>query len=198
MHYQESFPGEQSLLLRLKEGNREDFDQLFNQFAAPVMTYLRYRLQDEQDAEDILQEVFIKLWHRRHAIDIHTSFKNYLYTLVQNCITDYQRTLKRKKCMPADTLPDSQEEGIQPDDQFQYRQLNQLWKQAIQRLPMQMGRIYAMKNEDALSVKEIASELDLSEQTVKNQLHTAGQRIVKMLQQVNFFFFLVLPLFDMN
>lgn len=198
MHYQESFPGEQSLLLGLKEGNREDFDQLFNQFADPVMTYLRFRLQDEQDAEDILQEVFIKLWHRRHAIDIHTSFKNYLYTLVQNCITDYQRTLKRKKYTPADTLPDSQEERIQPDDEFQYKQLNQLWKQAIQRLPMQMGRIYAMRNEEALSVKEIASELDLSEQTVKNQLHTAGQRIVKMLQQVNFFFFLMLPLFDMN
>lgn len=198
MHYQESFPGEQSLLLRLKEGNREDFDQLFNQFADPVMTYLRFRLHDEQDAEDILQEVFIKVWHRRHAIDVHTSFKNYLYTLVQNCITDHQRTLKRKKCIPAEILPDSQEEAIQPDDQYQYRQLNQLWKQAIQRLPMQMGRIYAMKNEEALSVKEIASELDLSEQTVKNQLYTAGQRIVKILQQVNLLFVFFLPLVDMN
>ncbi|SEO76670.1 Sigma-70, region 4 [Niastella yeongjuensis] len=51
-----------------------------------------------------------------------------------------------------------------------------------------MRRIYSMKNEEQLSVKEIASELQLSEQTVKNQLHTAGQRIVKMLRQVQIFF----------
>ncbi|GGH66278.1 RNA polymerase sigma-70 factor (ECF subfamily) [Filimonas zeae] len=198
MQYQESFPGEQALVQRLKEGYREDFDELFNQYAEPVMNYLRFRLTDEQDAEDVLQEVFIKLWRYRHAIEIHTSFKNYLYTLVQNCINDHLRVLKRKRHISIAELPDSQEEQMQPDDHFRYRQLNQSWREAIQRLPVQMGRIYSMKNEEALSVKEIASELDLSEQTVKNQLHNAAQRIVKILQQVQLFFWALLPLFDMN
>jgi len=196
MHYQESFPGEQALVQRLKEGYREDFDALFNHYAAPVMNYLRFRLQDEQDAEDVLQEVFIKLWRYRHSIEIHSSFKNYLYTLVQNCINDHLRVLKRKTHVSTADLPDSQEEQMQPDDHFRYRQLNQTWRAAIQRLPLQMGRIYSMKNEDALSVKEIASELDLSEQTVKNQLHNAAQRIVKILQQVQLFFFVLLPFLD--
>ncbi|RFM27047.1 RNA polymerase sigma factor [Deminuibacter soli] len=188
MHFQELLPDEQSLLQRLREGDKDAFNELFNQFAEPVLTYINFRLQDAHDADDILQEVFIKLWHKRSTIEVHTSFKNYLYTIVQNCITDHIRVIKRRKWQPADTPPDTQEDHIKPNDYYQYKQLHQLWKQAIKRLPVQMGRIYVMKNEEALSVKEIASELDLSEQTVKNQLHTASQRIVKILQQVNLLF----------
>lgn len=188
MHFQEFFPDEQSLLLRLRAGDKDAFNELFNRFADPVITYITFRLQDERDAEDILQEVFIKLWHKRNSIEIHTSFKNYLYTVVQNCINDHLRVMKRRKWQTADVLPDTQQDRFQPNDHYQYKQLHQLWKQAIKRLPGQMGKIYVMKNEEALSVKEIASELDLSEQTVKNQLHTASQRIVKILQQVNLLF----------
>ncbi len=188
MHLQEFFPDERSLLLRLKKGDQIAFDELFHRFADPVMTYIVFRLQNEGDAEDILQEVFIKLWHKRNSIEIHSSFKNYLYTIVQNCISDHLRAAQRRKCRPVDQLPDIQAEQAQPHDHYQYKQLNQLWRQAIKRLPAQMGRIYTMRNEEARSVKEIASELDLSEQTVKNQLHTASQRIVKILRQVQLFF----------
>lgn len=187
MHFQEILPGEQSLLLRLKEGDKEAFNELFEQFADPVLTYAAYRLRDERDAEDVLQEVFIKLWNKRSSIQIHTSFRNYLYTIVQNTINDHLRVRKRRKWESAGELPDTQEERFQPTDHYQYKQLQHIWKQAIKRLPVQMGRIYSMKNEEALTVKEIASELDLSEQTVKNQLHTASQRIVKILQQIQLF-----------
>jgi RNA polymerase sigma-70 factor (ECF subfamily) len=188
MYSEESFPDGPSLLQQLKLGNKEAFNELFLRFADPVMTYIVFRLQDEKDAEDVLQEVFIKLWHKRQQIEIHTSFKNYLYTIVQHCISDHFRLRKKNKYLPVAELPDIQEDHCQPNDHYQYKQLHQLWKQAIKRLPVQMGRIYAMKNEEALSVKEIATELDLSEQTVKNQLHTASQRIVKILQQVHLFF----------
>lgn len=198
MHVEESFPGEQSLQLWLKNGERAHFNDLFYQLSEPVMTYIRFRLQDESAAEDVLQEVFIKLWNRRTQIDVHTSFKNYLYTIVQNCVNDHLRTQKRKKWQAADLPPDTQEDRYQPDDHYQHKQLHQLWKQAVKRLPGQMARIYLMKNEDALSVREIASELELSEQTVKNQLYTAGQRIVKLLQQVNILFWILTSCLNMN
>jgi RNA polymerase sigma-70 factor (ECF subfamily) len=84
-------------------------------------------------------------------------------------------------------MPEHTEGRPMPDEQYQYKQVYHIWKSATNKLPGQMRRIYAMKNEDQLSVKEIASELQLSEQTVKNQLHTAGQRIVKMLRAVQLF-----------
>jgi len=169
--------------------NRAAFDEIFHQYADAVRTYIKGRLGNEEDADDVLQEVFIKLWNKRQSIDIHTSLRNYLYTIVQNCINDHLRAAKRQRYTLTADIQDRTEERPLPDEQYQYKQVYHIWKGAVNTLPGQMRRIYAMKNEEQLSVKEIASELQLSEQTVKNQLHTAGQRVIKILRGVQLFFF---------
>lgn len=186
MNYQEFTPDEGSLLLQLRAGDITAFDELFNRFAGPVHTYIRMRLNGSEEADDVLQEVFIRLWHKRQSIVIHSSFRNYLYTIVQHCISDHIRACKRRKYTLPDDMPEQQEVTPQPDEQYQYKQVYYLWRGAMEKLPGQMRRIYAMKIEEQRSVKEIATELQLSEQTVKNQLHTAGQRIVKLLRQMQF------------
>lgn len=189
MNFQPIVPDDGELLLQLRKGDRIAFDELFNRFAEPIHTYVKMRLNGSEEADDVLQEVFIRLWNKRQSIVIHTSFRNYLYTIVQHCICDHQRASKRKRYTLTAEMPDHTEERPQPDEQYQYKQAYHIWKNATNKLPGQMRRIYSMKNEEQLSVKEIASELQLSEQTVKNQLHTAGQRIVKMLSHVQHFFF---------
>jgi RNA polymerase sigma-70 factor (ECF subfamily) len=188
MSFQETGPDFGSILLQLKNGDLTAFDEIFNRFADPIHMYIQSRLGSEE-ADDVLQEVFIRLWHKRQSIKIHTSFRNYLYTIVQHCIVDHLRTKKRKRYTLTATMPDQAEQRPQPDEQFQYKQVYHMWKGATEQLPVKMRRIYTMKNEEQLSVKEIASELQLSEQTVKNQLHTAGQRMVKFFRQVQLFLF---------
>jgi RNA polymerase sigma-70 factor (ECF subfamily) len=189
MNFQPIVPDDGELLLLLRKGDRIAFDELFNRFAEPIHTYIKMRLNGSEEADDVLQEVFIRLWNKRQRIVIHTSFRNYLYTIVQHCICDHQRATKRKRYTLTAEMPEHTEERPMPDEQYQYKQAYHIWKNATNKLPGQMRRIYSMKNEEQLSVKEIASELQLSEQTVKNQLHTAGQRIVKMLSHVQHFFF---------
>jgi RNA polymerase sigma-70 factor (ECF subfamily) len=196
MSFQQMGPDDGALLLQLKEGDKTAFDEIFNRFADPIHTYISKRLDGSEEADDVLQEVFIRLWKKRQSIVIQSSFRNYLYTMVQHCIADHLRAAKRKKYTLTANMPEHTEERPQPDEQVQYKQVYFIWKGAMNKLPGQMRRIYAMKNEEQLSVKEIASELQLSEQTVKNQLHTAGQRIVKILQHANLFLliaFLLLP-----
>jgi len=164
------------------------FDEIFNRYADSVHTYIRRRLDDAPEADDILQEVFLRLWNKRESIVIHSSIRNYLYTIVQNCINDHLRATKRKRYTLVDEFQEQVEQMPQPDEQYQVKQVYHIWKDATRKLPGQMRRIYVMKNEDQLTVKEIASELQLSEQTVKNQLHNAGQRIVKILRQVQLLF----------
>jgi len=164
------------------------FDEIFNRYSDAVHTYIRRRLDDAPEADDVLQEVFLRLWNKRESIVIHSSIRNYLYTIVQNCINDHLRAAKRKRYTLVDEFQEQVEQLPQPDEQYQVKQVYHIWKDATQKLPGQMRRIYVMKNEDQLTVKEIASELQLSEQTVKNQLHNAGQRIVKILRQVQLFF----------
>ena len=190
MNYQPIVPEDGELLLQFKKGDRIAFDEIFNRFADPIHTYIRVRLNGSEEADDVLQEVFIRLWNKRQSIVIHSSFRNYLYTIVQHCISDHQRASNRKNKRYTSTgeMPEHTEGRPLPDEQYQYKQVYHIWKIATSKLPGQMRRIYSMKNEEQLSVKEIASELQLSEQTVKNQLHTAGQRIVKMLRAVQLFF----------
>jgi RNA polymerase sigma-70 factor (ECF subfamily) len=188
MSFHEIGPDFGPLLLQLKEGDLTAFDAIFNRFADPIHTYIGSRLGPEE-ADDVLQEVFIRLCHKRQSIQIHTSFRNYLYTIVQHCISDHLRAAKRKRYTATDIMPEPTEQRPQPDEQYQYKQAYHMWKGATDQLPGKMRQIYVMKNEDQLSVKEIASELQLSEQTVKNQLHTAGQRMGKVLHQVRSFFF---------
>jgi RNA polymerase sigma-70 factor (ECF subfamily) len=188
MNLQPIVPEDGELLLQLKQGDRIAFDEIFNRFADPIHSYIRVRLNGSEEADDVLQEVFIRLWNKRQTIVIHTSFRNYLYTIVQHCISDHQRASKRKRYTLPEQMPERTEARPLPDEQYQYKQAYHIWRNATNKLPGQMRRIYSMKNEEQLSVKEIASELQLSEQTVKNQLHTAGQRIIKMLRQVQIFF----------
>ncbi len=132
---------------------------------------------------------FIRLWNKRQSIVIHSSFRNYLYTIVQHCISDHQPEQQKEKGIPllkkCLSIPKA---GPLPMSSINTNRHFTSGRNATNKLPGQMRRIYSMKNEDQLSVKEIASELQLSEQTVKNQLHTAGQRILKMLKQVQIFF----------
>ncbi|MBO9561246.1 MAG: sigma-70 family RNA polymerase sigma factor [Niastella sp.] len=188
MNYQDFTPDEGMLLAQLRAGDKTAFDEIFNRFSEPVHTYIRMRLNGSEDADDVLQEVFIRLWHKRQSIVIHSSFRNYLYTIVQHCISDHIRATKRRKYTLTDDMPEHQEVTPSPDEQYQYKQVYYMWRGAMEKLPGQMRRIYTMKIEEQRSVKEIAAELQLSEQTVKNQLHTAGQRIVKILRQVQLFF----------
>src|SRR5687767_13829345 len=188
MNLQPIVPEDGELLLQLNQGDRLAFDEIFNRFADPIHTYIRLRLNGSEEADDVLQEVFIRLWNKRQSIVIHSSFRNYLYTIVQHCICDHQRAAKRKRYTLTEEMPEHTEGRPLPDEQYQYKQAYHIWKNATKKLPGQMRRIYSMKNEEQLSVKEIASELQLSEQTVKNQLHTAGQRVMKMLRQVQLFF----------
>lgn len=189
MSFQEMAPDDSRLLLQLKEGDQTAFDEIFNRFADPIHSYIRKRVDGSDHADDILQEVFLRLWNKRQSIQIHSSFRNYLYTIVQHCITDHFRAARRKGYTLTEEIHERTEERPRPDEQYQYKQVYHMWRDAMNELPGQMRRIYAMKNEDQLSVKEIATELQLSEQTVKNQLYTAGQRMVKFLRQVQLFLF---------
>jgi len=188
MSTQEMLSDDSPLLLRLKEGDRTAFDEIFNRYAGPVLTYIRRRLKGAAEADDILQEVFLRLWKKRDSIIIHSSFRNYIYTIVHNCISDHLRAARKRKYSLVDEFQEQATERPRPDEQYQHKQVYHIWKDATKKLPGQMRRIYVMKTEDQLTVKEIASQLQLSEQTVKNQLHTAGQRIVKILRRVQLFF----------
>ena len=145
MSFHETGPEFGSILMQLKEGDLTAFDEIFNRFADPIHMYIQSRLGSEE-ADDVLQEVFIRLWHKRQSIHIHTSFRNYLYTIVQHCICDHQRASKRKRYTLTAEMPEHTEGRPMPDEQYQYKQVYHIWKNATNKLPGQMALICLIRS----------------------------------------------------
>jgi RNA polymerase sigma-70 factor (ECF subfamily) len=110
-------------------------------------------------------------------IDINSTVEGYLKTAVRNRVFNYIRSLntKRKHVDNASRNGPGAEQPV--DAQFREKELRSLYREEIEKLPDKMKEVYVLIKESQYSIAEVATHLDLSEQTVKNQLGTATKRI---------------------
>ncbi len=159
------------------QGNGNAFRLLFDQYWEKLYRYAFNRLRSEADAQDVVQEVMINLWMRRSRIVIETTIAAYLHAAVQyEVLAQLSRTLKnahRKAEIEKNILPGF----ISQSDPLLLKELLAVVEIEVSRLPGKMQQVYRLSQEENLSVKEIARRLDLSEQTVRNQLNTSYQKL---------------------
>ena len=131
---------------------------------------------DEDEAKDIVQDVMVSLWNRRQEISIskEDEILRYLYTAVKyRVISYYAYTSAKIKKELLFELP----ETIPPDHLLENKELRMLLDSAIEDMPGRMKLIFKMSREENLSVSNIALELKISDQTVKNQVTEALRRL---------------------
>jgi RNA polymerase sigma factor, sigma-70 family len=164
----------------LLEGIRKDvpgkFEQLFNAHWEDLYRQAYHRLQDQLDAEDLVQDIFSDLWERRQTLNITTSIRTYLWAALKYKII--------KRAARADLQKRSLEHLTQQMgavestilDLLSAGEIHRTLESAIQRFPENMRRVFTMRAED-FTVAEIADALGLSEQTVKNNTTDALHRL---------------------
>jgi RNA polymerase sigma-70 factor (ECF subfamily) len=163
--------------------SKEAYEDLFKTWYEPLCKYSCSILKDTSESEDIVQEVFMKLWDGRLEININTSVKSYLYRAVHNT------SLNRVKQL---TARDTYKEQIRIEEETDlndgYRglvesELNRSIKQAIAALPPKCRDIFEMSRFQMLSYKDIALRLDISPNTVENQIAKALKLLRKSLRE---------------
>lgn len=168
---------ERILIDRLRQGDREAFDQLFGRYQTATLNFCFALLKDYNEAENIVQESFIKTWEIRERLDPEKKFSSYLFTIVRNKSFDYFKQIKKDQQLrqqlwdnvqELQQLPPSSDETKQPPLEVM-----------IGSLPPKRRKIITMIIEHGKSHKEIAEELNISINTVKNQMVKAK----KYLQQ---------------
>lgn len=171
-----------NLISQLRNGNKTAFKLLFEKYGTRLYQFsLRY-LRDKEDAEDLLNEVFLKIWENRNNIKTDTSFQSYLFTIAYNNIR--QRFLKRSReekyiqVFAEEYLADSSKE----DDQLDYLLFVQKIHEIIELLPARRMEIFKMNYKEEFKSQEIAEKLGLSEQFVKNQLSLARKFIISKIK----------------
>ncbi|MNR01645.1 ECF RNA polymerase sigma factor SigL [compost metagenome] len=157
----------------LKEGDAAAYTVVYNRYFNELYIHAYSRLRDKEEAQDVVHELFATLWNKRAELMFKSSLPAYLYTAVRNRILDvisHQQVESRY----VTSLQHFIEEGYCiTDHQVRERQLTALIEKGISELPPKMRAIFELSRKHAMSHKEIAEQLNLSEQTVRTQVKNA-------------------------
>jgi len=173
------------LITQLRNGNKDAFKMLFEKYGTRLYQFSLKYLRDKEDAEDLLNEVFLKIWENRSSLKTDTSFQSYLFTIAYNNIR--QRFLKKSReekyiqVFAEENLVDSSK----GEDQVDYLLIVQKINKVIDLLPPRRKEIFNLSYKDELKNHEIADKLGLSEQFVKNQLSIARKYVIGKIDEDN-------------
>jgi len=170
------------LIASLKQGDHFAMEQIFNLYLEAIFDAAFKKIGDENVAQDITQEIFISLWENREQVIISGGLAAYLHGAVKFKVINHFRNTTVKDGHKAElaTLM-NQQYADSADDLLILKDAQQKVEEALMQLPERMRLVVTMSRKQEKSIKEIASELNVSVQTVKNQITSAMKLLKKSL-----------------
>ena len=171
-------PIESKVLRDLKAGDHAAFEKIFERYSKQLYLFSLSYLKSEEAAEDIVQEVFIKIWSNRAAIKTDTSFQSYLFTMALNSVRKYFNQLSRQNELKHHVLFESFDFRPDFDDRTDYQRLLYKLEELILQMPEKRRKVFVKKKLEDKSLKEIADELNITTKTVEYHI-TEAMRFLK-------------------
>jgi RNA polymerase sigma-70 factor (ECF subfamily) len=167
---------ESQLVHNLSKGNLLAFNTLYKEYSGRLYRFALGYLKSEEEAEELVQEVFTKIWEKRANLKEELSFKSFLFTIAFNIIRKHFRT----KVYLSEYFISGKSDDIdmQTSQNITYDSLYQYISELVNRLPNRRKEIFIKSRFEGHSVKEIAEELQISHKTVENQL-TAALKFIR-------------------
>lgn len=170
---------EQTIIIALKAGDADAFDEIYQKYSKKLYNFAFGLLKSPDAAGELVQEVFVTLWEKRHQIDTSFSFENYIFTIAYNSIRKIFRQQSMENKVKNILLKESPEVIENTDGHLVYNELLDLANKAIEKLPPQRKIVYRLNKQEGIQMKEIASRLNISTRTAENHLAKA----VKFLKE---------------
>lgn len=159
--------------LNFKSYSELQFERIFNSYKQQVYTQVYAVVKSEYAAEEITQEIFIKLWENQERLKDIKNLNAYLYTVSRNYALNYLRKIASNLRMTNELMRIAVTVGNNTDSVLQVSEYKNLIFKAICKLSPQRRIVYELSKEQGLSYDEIAAQLNLSKNTVKNHLLAA-------------------------
>lgn len=164
---------EKDIVQRLKSGEVQAFDEIYNLYSKRIYRFAYSFLKTKVNAEEIVQEVFLRVWEKRAKINKYYSFKAFLFTISHNIIIDnFRENLKEQKYVEF-----LKENAVvfhsDTEMSMEYSELNKMYWDAIDLLPERRRLIFKLHRIEGLSYSEISQKLNISNKTVENQMSSA-------------------------
>lgn len=163
--------------------NPQAFEQLFKEHYQNLCRYSLRFVKQEEVAEELVQDVFIKLWKKERQLEVHSSMKAYLYTAVRNSSMNYLNSQHARQRFEEHDLAHHQLQTNSTQESMDYQELSLLVLEAVESLPDQCRTIFELSRSGGFSHDEIARELKISSKTVENQIGIALKKLKKHLNR---------------
>ena len=161
------------LLLLLKKGNVIAFDNIYEMYSKRLYGFVLRYVKQKEDAEGIVQEVFIKIWETRNKIDIYLSFDSFIFTIAYNTtINLLRKRINEHKYHERLNSVQQITEADQIIDEIHFKEINTQLQSLINKLTPRQKEIFQLSRELGLTHEEIAKKLNISVNTVKNHMVT--------------------------
>lgn len=174
---------DKQLAVRLRIGDKKAFEKIFKKYKEKVYYFAIRYYNSTEDAENVVQDVFIKLWDERSRVKEELSLNNYIYTIAKNHLFNIQRKKINEQTYRRYII-DHLVQVSNLENELIYADLKQKIDSVIEALPTQRKKVFIMGNVEGLSNNEVASILNLSVRTVEVHKSLAVQTIRKALRKI--------------
>jgi RNA polymerase sigma-70 factor (family 1) len=181
------------LACRLREGDEKAFKEVYHLFFKKIYAFCFSMTSSRETAEDIVQEVFVKLWTNRHNIVPDMGLQAYLYAISRNQVYQYIRSMAGAVSMVYETGPVTIESQARTDERLICKDLLHVTEEILDDMPLQRRYVYLLCKKYCFSYAEVATYLDISVNSVKTHmklaLKTLRDQLAPLLGIILFYFY---------
>ena len=173
-------PGDRELLLRVQDGDADAFDVLVRRYLDRARLVARRLMQDPDDADDLVQDAFLRALDRIATFDVSRPFEPWFTRLLVNLGLDQRRKQKVRRADPHD--PETLAGGTTPEQELERAELKESLGKALAQLPDRQRLIVTLFEIDGHSTEEVANMLQVSQVTIRWHLHQARRALRETLK----------------
>lgn len=183
---------DEELLYLVKEGNRAAFSVLYDRYWKVLIMKSLHRLKSQDDAEEVVQALFVNLWKRRERIALKYSFRTYIFAALRyELLHHIAKNMQRAAFLQLDELENTAVPLDFADaERLELKELQLEIDGLVDSLPAKCKLIFKMSREEGMSAREIAQNLDISPRTVETQIGKALKTLRSVLKKLPILYFL--------
>jgi RNA polymerase sigma-70 factor (ECF subfamily) len=168
---------ERKLIEGISKGDAAAFDKIFGIYGRRLYYFALGYLKSKDEAEEVVQEVFYKIWKNRESLNPDFSFKAYIFKIAYNHIQELFLKLARERNYLNEVVSSSLDFTTEMDERMNYQSLLEMVDRLIAQLPGRQREILIMRKKEGKPVKDIAAELGIFPKTVENHITEAMKKI---------------------
>ena len=174
----------EDIILRLKNEDKSALDELFGYYYPRLYHFSKSILKIENDIDDILQEVFVKLWLNRQKIGNPETFNSYIFTITKNEVLNLIRNNVRDQSFKDKLFLQAVGEEYQQQSELEFDEIKAGIERIVTNLPEKRQQVFVLSRTEGLSNREIALQLNISEKTVEDHITHAIKQIKNSMKEM--------------